>query len=81
MPNGPSQDHDVSADVRALLEKFYRDVLWEVGQHAYRGGTAVGAGAVVKRVGVAWGLDVLRIPLPRLSRRQREELKDSRWAG
>jgi hypothetical protein len=59
--------------VESLLE-FYRDLVFELGEHARRGGTAVGAAAVVKRVGIAYGLEVERLPLPRLTRAEREDI-------
>lgn len=58
---------------------FYREALWRLGEHAMSGGTAQGAATVLKHVAAEFGLDVQRIPLPRLSRSQREALKDSRW--
>ena len=51
------------------VDSFYRDVLWELGLLAERGGSAVGAAAVVKRVALAHGLAVAaHVPLPRLTR-------------
>ena len=52
-----------------LLERFYRDLLYELGEFARRRtATAVGAAVVTKRVAVAYGVEVAsRLPLPRLS--------------
>jgi hypothetical protein len=51
------------------IDAFYRDVLYELGLLAQRGGSAVGSAAVVKRVAVAHGLAVAGlVPLPRLNR-------------
>lgn len=57
---------------------FYRDLLNALGEHARGGGTAYGAAVVAKRVAVAHGLEVQRLPLPRPTRAEREEL---RWEG
>ena len=57
------------ADVRRVVEvvghsrselfgDFYRDLMYELGEHAQRGGTAYGAAAVLKRVALAYGLAV-----------------------
>jgi hypothetical protein len=56
-------------------ERFYRDVLHALGEHARRrGATAQGAAVVVKRVARAHGLQIAEaLPLPRLTR---EELDD-----
>ena len=59
-------------DSLALLERFYRDLLYELGEHAQRGGTAVGAAVTARRVARGYGLSVAeRLPLPRLDRRPR----------
>ena len=58
-----------------LLEKFYGDVLHELGNHARKGGTGIGAAAVVKRVARLYGIEEAdRLPLPRLTREERAEL-------
>ena len=56
-------------------ETFYRDVLHALGEHARRrGATAQGAAAVVKRVAREHGLPIAeRLPLPRLTRAERED--------
>jgi hypothetical protein len=56
-------------------ERFYRDVLWALGEHARRkGATAQGAAVVVKRIAKEHGLAIAdRVPLPRLSRSQLAE--------
>jgi hypothetical protein len=57
------------------VERFYRDLVWELGEFAQGGGTAFGAAAVVKRVAKAYGLVVAdRVPLPRPTRAEREQL-------
>lgn len=53
--------------------RFYRDLLWELGELASAGGTAIGAAAVVKRVALSHGLPVGGVPLPRLNRAELEE--------
>lgn len=51
------------------VDRFYSDVLRELGVLAQRGGTATGAAAVVKRVALAHGLPSAKwVPLPRLNR-------------
>jgi hypothetical protein len=55
------------------LEDFYRDLMWQLGEHAQRGGTGVGAAAVVKRVGLAHNVGAASTtPLPRLTRAERD---------
>lgn len=58
------------------LEAFYRDVLDALGVHMRRrDATAQGAAAVVKRVALGHGLPVAeRLPLPRLTRAERDEM-------
>lgn len=61
------------------VERFYADVLHELGEHARKGGTAIGAAAVVKRVAKSYGLAVAdRLPVPRFTRFERETLA---WEG
>jgi hypothetical protein len=59
----------------AELERFYRDLLDELGVFARkRTSTAVGAAQVVKRVALAHGIEVAgRLPLPRLTRSEFED--------
>lgn len=55
-------------------DRFYSDLLYELGELAARGGTATGAAAVAKRVALAHGLaSAERHPLPRLTRAQLDE--------
>jgi hypothetical protein len=73
-----------SADAVAsseLLERFYRDVLYELGEFARRpSATAIGAAVVVKRVARAHGLEIADlVPLPRFSRGEREERAEGQW--
>ena len=64
---------------QSVLERFYGDVLREIGEHAVKGGTAVGAAAVLKRVARAYGVESAeRLPLPRMTRAERE---DAAWAN
>ena len=57
------------------VRAFYRDLLFELGEHAQRGGTAFGAAVVAKRVALAHGLAVAEsVPLPRPTRAERDEL-------
>jgi len=57
------------------VNRFYKDLLHALDEHAHRGGTGFGAAAVVKRVAKAYGLSVAdHVPLPRPSRAVREEL-------
>lgn len=73
----------VVVDPSGALERFYRDLLWELGEFARRPtATAVGAAVVAKRVAVAHGLEVAgRLSLPRLSREELEERRDGRWVA
>ena len=70
-------------DSTVALDQFYRDLLFELGEFVQRRtATAVGAAVVVKRVAVAHGIEVAgRLPLPRLSRAEREERSDETWRG
>jgi hypothetical protein len=53
------------------LELFYADLMYELGAHAQKGGTAVGAGAVLKRIGLLHEIPCAsRMPLPRLTRKE-----------
>lgn len=64
----------VQAD-RSALERFYRDVIFELGEFAQRRkSTAQGAAVVVKRVALAHGIPgAAELPLPRLTRAELEE--------
>jgi len=68
----------VPASQSDQLERFYRDLLWELGEFARRPtATAIGAAVVAKRVAKARGLAVAdRLPLPRFSREERESRSD-----
>jgi hypothetical protein len=62
------------------IERFYADVLEALGTHALKGGSPFGAAVVVKRVAKAHGLAVAdRLPLPRATRAEREDL--AWWSG
>lgn len=57
------------------VDRFYADLLDALGKHALKGGTAIGAPVVLKRVALSHGLEVAdRLPLPRPTRHEREEL-------
>lgn len=57
------------------VEGFYRALLSELGEHAYRGGSAYGAATVAKRVAREWGYGAVaeRLPLPRPTRAELED--------
>lgn len=60
--------------------QFYSDLLYELGEHAARGGTAYGAAAVAKRVALAHGVEKADVvPLPRPTRAERAERRDRAW--
>jgi len=81
------------ADVRRVVEvvgssrselfgDFYRDLMYELGEHAQRGGTAYGAAAVLKRVARAYDLVVAEhTPLVRPTRAEREEMAEAATYG
>lgn len=57
------------------VDRFYHDLLEELAAHARRGGTAIGAAVVVRRVATEHGVSAAsRLPLPRLSRAIEDEL-------
>lgn len=57
------------------VNRFYKDLLHELGVHAGRGGTAFGAAAIVKRVAKEYGLAVAdQVGLPRPTRAEQREL-------
>jgi hypothetical protein len=57
------------------VDRFYGDILNAIAELAQKGGTAVGAAAVVKRVARVHGIDAAeRLPLPRLNRWEQQEL-------
>lgn len=75
---GAEVEHDVLPKTgdqgREPLERFYADVVWELGIFI-RGPrpTAAGAAVVVKRVALAHGVQLADdLPLPRLTRGERE---------
>ena len=59
------------------FEAFYRDALWELHEHARKGGTAIGFAAVLRRLAHQHGQGEFadRVPLPRWTR---TELEDGR---
>ncbi len=61
---------------------FYRELLFELGEHAQRGGTAYGAAVVAKRVALAFGAaGATHLPLPRPTRLEREAALDREYRG
>lgn len=64
-----------AAGVEDRLGRCYSELLFELGEHARRGGTAVGAAVVARRVVRSHGVEASeRLPLPRLTRAERGEL-------
>jgi hypothetical protein len=76
-------ENDRFADPSAALEAFYRDLLYELGEFSRRPtATALGAAVVAKRVAKQYGIGAAdRLPLPRLSRAEREDRKEQSWRG
>lgn len=59
------------------LGRFYDDLMWRLEEHLHRGGTTEGTGRVMKDVAERHQISAAgRVPLPRLSRAQRQELAD-----
>lgn len=78
--NSPQSAEDVFV-VPGLVdfERFYSDLVFELGEHARSGGTAIGAAVVAKRVALAHGVAAAdRVPLPRMNR---AELADAGRTG
>jgi len=71
----------ISVDATAALNRFYSDLLHELGEFARRpSATAIGAAVVVKRVAQAHGVELAdRLPLPRFNRAEREERSENQW--
>lgn len=60
--------------------RFYSDLLYELGEHAARGGTAYGAAVVARRVALAHGVERADVvPLPRPTRAERADRRDRAW--
>ncbi len=70
-----------SVEPSVALEDFYQDLIWELGEFGRRrGATALGAAVVVKRVAKRHGIEVAeRLPLPRLTRGEREGGLEADW--
>ena len=70
-------------DLRGGVEaSFYRELLFQLGEHAQRGGTAYGAAAVAKRVALEFGVrGAAYLPLPRPTRLEREAVLDREYRG
>ncbi len=65
----------------ALLEAFYKDALWRMGELAYEAGTAEGACRIFKTVGTGWGIRAAHdAPLPRPSRAARRAALEAKVA-
>lgn len=61
---------------------FYRELVYELGEHARRGGTAYGAAVVAKRVALSFGIrSAARVQLPRPNRFERETAADRAYRG
>ena len=57
------------------VDRFYRELIEELGEFARKGGTGIGAAAVVKRVGLAHGIGAAEwVQVPRLTRAEQQEL-------
>jgi hypothetical protein len=92
-PSGLGNPERKDADVRRVVEvvgdsrselfrDFYRDLKYELGEHAQQGGTAYGAAAVLKRVALAYDLVVAEhTPLVRPTRAEREEMAEAATYG
>lgn len=64
-----------------VTDRFYVELLFELGVHAQAGGTAEGAAAVAKRVARKHGVRAAEwVGLPRLTRAEREHLTDTNRA-
>lgn len=62
---------------RTVTDAFYIELMFELGELVHRGGTAVGAAVVAKRVARQHGVRAAEwVSLPRLTR---AELEDARW--
>ena len=73
---------DAAVYYQELVGRFYSELLWELGEHARRGGTAMGAGAVAKRVAQKYRLPkAAALPVPRWNRAELEGRADSEWAA
>ena len=72
---------EVSMSEGSALDRFYRDLLWELDEFVRRpSATAIGAAVVVKRVALAHEIESAeRLPLPRYSRAEREERSETDW--
>jgi hypothetical protein len=65
-----------------VATSFYRELLFRLGEHAQRGGTAYGAAAVAKRVALEFGVGgAEHLPLPRPTRFEREAVLDREYRG
>jgi len=64
-----------------VVERFYRELLYELGEFARRpSATAIGAAVVAKRVAVTFGIaSADSLPLPRFSRAEREDRAENEW--
>ena len=76
-PMGTLKDQGGGVDA-----SFYRELLFRLGEHAQRGGTAYGAAAVAKRVALEFGVGgAAQLPLPRSTRLEREAVLDREYRG
>jgi len=57
------------------IDAFYLELVHELAEFARKGGTGIGAAAVVKRVALAFGVTAAEwVPVPRLTRAEQAEL-------
>jgi len=72
----PPAAFDVATHYRQLVGDFYRALIAALSEHAQQGGTAVGAAQVARRVAREFGLiEADRLPLPRLTKAERDALR------
>jgi hypothetical protein len=73
---------DQAREQDGVYGAFLRELLFELGEHARRGGTAYGAAVVAKRVALTYGVvRADRVRLPRPTRLEREAVLDRDYRG
>ena len=88
-PEGPEESlsevcpvpESTPTDRNDVVERFYRELLYELGEFARRpSATAIGAAVVAKRVAKTFGIaSADASPLPRFSRAEREDRSENEW--
>lgn len=58
------------------FDDFYRAIISDLADHAYKGGTATGAAQVVKNCASGFGVHVEMVAMPRLTRAELEAAKE-----